>query len=288
MILPSKENSFQSSLPIRSHRSQFGRIAAYFVVLVFVVVYITPMLVVVNVSLKSPQAFLLDPASITRNPYFQNFIEAWNRANFPQYILNTFLYTIVSTFIYITTITLVAFPIARKYVKGSNLLYLLFVVALFMPSGLIPQFQLILNLGLYNTRLGYILLTAGGGIAPLFLVNYLKSVPKELDEAAAMDGCGYLRFVLQIILPLIKPALATVALLQAIGIWNDIIGPTIYLTSKSLYPITRGLMTFYGQYGNDWTPLAAATLMTAAPLILLFLLLQRYFIEGAMMGSIKG
>ncbi len=268
--------------------NRLGRIVAYIVVGLFVVIYLAPMLVVVNVSLKSPQAFMLDPASLTQSPYFENFVEAWKRANFPLYIVNTLVYTVLSTILYVTTVTLVAFPIARKYVKGSNFLYLLFVMALFLPSGLIPQFQLMLNLGLYNTRIGYILLTAGGGIAPLFLVNYLKSVPKELDEAAAMDGCGYFRFVLQIILPLIKPALATIALLHAIGIWNDIIGPTIYLTDKAFYPITRGLMIFYGQYGNDWTPLAAATLMTAAPLILLFIFLQRYFIEGAMMGSLKG
>ena len=102
-----------------------------------------------------------------------------------------------------------------------------------------------------------------------------------------MDGCGYMRFVLQVIFPLIKPALASVIVLHAIGIWNEYVAPLIYLPSKHLLPITRGLMVFYGQYGNEWTVLAAAMLMLMIPMMALFLLLQRWIIAGVIGGAVK-
>jgi raffinose/stachyose/melibiose transport system permease protein len=260
----------------------------YLVLGVFAAMYIVPMLVLMNVSFKTSQEYLMDPTSLTNGLHFQNYIDAWRKANFPQYLGNTILYTVLSTIIYSITVLLVAFPIARKYVKGSNFIYTLFVIGLFLPSGLIPQFQLILGMHLYNTQLGYILLTVAGDIGVILLVGYLQSLPKDLDEAAALEGCNYFQFIYYIVFPLIKPALATIALLHAIGIWNDLIGPTIYLTKKAYYPITRGLLIFYGQYGNNWPPLAAATIMMIIPMIIAFLVMQRYFIDGALAGAIKG
>jgi raffinose/stachyose/melibiose transport system permease protein len=109
-----------------------------------------------------------------------------------------------------------------------------------------------------------------------------------LDEAAAMDGCGYVRFVWSIILPLIRPAVATVIVLHAIGVWNEIITPTIYLTNEKYYPITRGLIVFQGVYGSQWPTLAAAVLMLTVPMLILFLFLQRYIISGLTAGAVKG
>jgi raffinose/stachyose/melibiose transport system permease protein len=272
---------------IAGFRLRPDRILAYLLVAVLAVLYLGPMLVLINTALKTPKQFLLDPASITNSLFFKNFLDAWVRAKFPTYIGNTILYTVVSTFLYIFTTLFVAFPIARKYVRGAQLIYLFYVIALFLPNNLIPQFQLMLRLGLYNTQIGYILLTLTGGLGPLILVGYIQSIPKELDEAAAMDGCGYIRYVFQVVLPLIKPAVVTVMILQAIAIWNDLINPMIYLTNKRFYPVTRGLMTFYGQFGNDWTQLAAATIIMVAPMVVLFIVMQRFILEGAMRGSLK-
>jgi raffinose/stachyose/melibiose transport system permease protein len=122
----------------------------------------------------------------------------------------------------------------------------------------------------------------------IILVNYIKSIPKELDESAAVDGCGYFRFVWSVVLPLIRPAVATVTVLHAIGIWNEIILPTIYLTTESYYPITRGLIVFEGQYGSDWPGLAAAVLMLMLPMLVLFIVLQRFIIGGLTSGAVKG
>jgi len=115
---------------------------------------------------------------------------AWEAASFDKYLINSFLYTAVATAIFVVTSVFVAFPIARGYFKGGKALLGLYVVALFLPPALIPQFQLILNLGLFNSRLGYVLLFLVNPIGIIILVNYIKSLPVELDESAAMDGCG--------------------------------------------------------------------------------------------------
>jgi raffinose/stachyose/melibiose transport system permease protein len=286
--LPKPRARAAARRPATAARFRPGRLLAYATVILLALIYIVPLLIMINTSLKPPQEFMMDPAAIAREITLSNYSEAWEAAQFATYILNTALYTVVSTALYLILVTFVAFPLARNYLRGSGFIYMLYVIALFLPNNLIPQFQLMLGLGLYNTRPGYILLTLTGGLGVLILYSYIQSLPTALDEAAAMDGCGYFQYVTRIVIPLIKPALATVALLQAIGIWNDLILPMIYLTSKAYYPVTRGLMVFYGQFGTAWTQLAAATIMMVAPLIVLFIFLQRYIIEGALRGSIKG
>jgi len=265
--------------------SSFG---AYFILLLVAVIYIGPLLMLVNTAFNTLPNFMRDPTIPVKSLEFKNFMDAWEKANFSQYLLNSFFYTVSATIIFALSAIFVAFPIARGYVKGANLLLTLFVIALFLPPALIPQFQLILHLNLYNTRLGYILLFLVNPIGIIILVNYIKSIPRELDEAAAIDGCGYFQFVLQIIFPLVRPAIATVVVLHAIGIWNDLIGATIYITNQDNYPITRGLIVFQGVYGYNWPTLAAAVLILMIPMVILFLVLQRYIISGLTQGSIKG
>ena len=266
----------------------WGKVLSYFILAVFTILYITPLAMLVNASFKTLSEFFRDPIGLVSDFNFENYSSAWERANFSRYMLNSVLYTVVATTIFVITAVFVACPLARGLVKGAGALLTLYVVALFLPPALIPQFQLVLNLGLYNTRLGYILLFVINPIGMIILVNYIKSIPRELDESAAVDGCGYFRFVWSVVLPLIRPAVATVTVLHAIGIWNEIILPTIYLTNESYYPITRGLIVFEGQYGSDWPGLAAAVLMLMLPMLILFMFLQRYIIGGLTSGAVKG
>lgn len=269
-------------------RTNWGRIASYAFLVLLAIIYLGPLLMLVNTSLKTMPTFMKDATGLATEFHLQNFSEAWNKANFPKYLLNSAIYTFSATTIYILTAIFVAFPIARGYIKHSGLVLTMFVIALFLPPALIPQFQLILNLGLYNNPVGYIMLFLVNPIGIVILVNYIKTLPRELDEAAALDGCGYFRFVWSFVIPLSQPAIATVAVLHAIGIWNEIIAPTIYLTNKDYYPITRGLIVFQGVYGSNWPTLAAAVLMLAFPMLILFLFLQRYIISGLTAGSVKG
>jgi len=267
---------------------KWGVIGSYAILIIFAIIYAAPLLMLVNTAFKTLPEFMKDATSLSTSLNFENFIDAWEKANFPRYLTNSLIYTTASTLIFLVTAVFVAFPIARNYVKGANFILTLFVIALFLPPALIPQFQLMLALGLYNNPLGYILLFTINPIGMVILVNYIKTVPRELDEAAAMDGCGYFRFVTSILFPLIRPAIATVAVLHAIGIWNELILPTIYLTNKNYYPITRGMIVFQGVYGSDWPTLAAAVLIMTLPMVILFLFLQRYIVSGLTQGAVKG
>jgi len=269
-------------------RFQWGLIASYAILVLFTIIYAGPLLMLLNTSLKTMPEFMKNAVAVTQSFRFQNFADAWSKANFPRYMSNTLLYTFFATVVYILTAVFVAFPIARQYVRWSGAILTMFVVALFLPPALVPQFQLMLRLGLYNNPVGYIMLFLSNPIGIVILVNYIKTVPKEMDEVAALDGCGYFRFVLSIITPLIQPAIATVAVLHAIGIWNELILPTIYLTNQKFYPITRGMIVFQGVYGSNWPTLAAAVLIMTLPMLALFLLLQRYIISGLTQGAVKG
>jgi raffinose/stachyose/melibiose transport system permease protein len=272
----------------RRRRLDWGVVGTYAVLIVLAILYLGPLLMLVNTSLKTGPEFAKDPVGLTRSFSVGNFGEAWDKADFPRYLINTILYAAVATTVYLAAALPLSVAIARRYVRGWNVLYLLFVIALFLPIALIPQFQLLLNLKLYNTQIGYILLFLTNPIGVLILVGYIRTIPRELDEAVALEGAGYVRYLVRIILPLTKPALATVAILHAIGVWNELVLASIYLTNQAYYPITRGLIVFTGIYGNDWPLLASAVLMLAAPMVVLYLFLQRYIIGGFTAGSLRG
>jgi raffinose/stachyose/melibiose transport system permease protein len=262
-------------------------IFSYTILLILAAVYLGPLAMLVNTSFMSQREFNRNATSLPETIKFENYTEAWEKANFSQYLVNSAIYATTATLIFVFTAVFVAFPIARGYIKGGNAIFLMFVIALFLPPALIPQFQLILRLGLYNTRPGYILLLVTNPVGIIILVNYLKSLPRELDESAAMDGCGYMRFVFYIVFPLSRPVIATVVVLHAIGIWNELILATIYLTEQNYYPITRGMIVFQGVYGFNWPVLAAGVALMAIPMVVLFLFLQRYIISGLTQGAVK-
>ncbi len=268
--------------------SKSSAVFRYAVVLLMLCVYVLPLFYLFNVAMKTQIEYLKSPIGLFEQFRFNNFRTAWNQGDFSRYIWNSVLYTSVTTAASILLSLFAAFPIARRYVRFSNLIYLFFTMSLFLPSPLVPQFWLASQLGMYNTQWGYMLLRTGGtGIAFLMFVGYIKSVSKELDEAAAMDGCGYLRFIFRILFPLVKPVLATGVMLTAIGVWNDIIGPTIYLSDTKYQPITKGLFAFFGQYLNNWPLLACGIMIIAAPLVVLYSFIQRYLVSGALAGSVK-
>ena len=266
----------------------WARIGSYVILLALAVVYLGPLLMLVNTSLLTPAEFNRSPMALPSSLSVDNFLEAWDKANFAQYLLNTLIYTVVSTTVFVVTGTFLSVAIARRFTRGGGLLFTLFLIAVFLPPALIPQFQLILRLGLFNNPLGYIMLFVVNPIGIVILVSYIRTIPVELDEAAAIEGTGYIRYVLQIIMPLAKPAIATVAVLHSIGVWNELILPTIYLTSQEYYPITRGLIVFQGVYGNNWPLLASGVLMIALPMVIFFIFMQRYIIGGVTAGAVKG
>jgi raffinose/stachyose/melibiose transport system permease protein len=240
------------------------------------------------VSLKTSAEFIQSPNGITRSFHFANYAEVFVSNDFLRNFLNSLYYLLASNLLTLTTTALAAFVISRGYVRFANLFYLLFLAGIFLPDPLIPQFYLINTLGLYNSPIGYILLKTNPGIIMLLMVGYYRTIPREFDEAAAIDGCGTTRYLFTFVFPMSVPVIASAVILFSVGIWNDIIGTTVFLTSPRYYPVIRALFAFVGQYGTDWPPLAAAVFIVALPLIVLFLFFQRYIISGIVSGGMKG
>ena len=264
------------------------KVSIYIFIAILMVVYLFPLFFAVNTSLKTKLEYMSDTVAITKAFHYQNYAEAFKKANFAAYMGNSFIYLAVCTVSSVMMAIFLAFPLSRRYLKYGGFIYVMFLLGMFLPDGTIPQFQLINFLHLYNTRLGYMLaLIGGGGIPMIFFISYIKGIPREFDEAASIDGCGYFTFVFKILIPLMKPAIASMMILTAIGVWNDIVRAIIYLSNKAIYPITRGLYVFQGQYQVDMTQQMAALVMVAAPLVILYIFLQRYIIDGAIAGGIK-
>ncbi|QSO53547.1 carbohydrate ABC transporter permease [Alicyclobacillus curvatus] len=257
--------------------------------LIVIIFYFGPLIYVLNISLQSQQQFLIHSMSIPAPITWSNFPQAWQTASMGSYFLNSILYTLVPTVIALVFSVTLAFPISRRYVRGAKHLHALLTSGMFFPVALIPLFIESRVLHLYNNRPGYIILHIEDAMVFGFFlfVGYFRTIPRELDESAVIDGCGYVRYLTAMVAPLAKPALATMAIYASIQIWNDLIGPVVFLATPSLYPLSRGLFALYGNNAGQWTLLAAGVLIAAAPLIIAFLFFQRYFIEGATAGAVK-
>jgi raffinose/stachyose/melibiose transport system permease protein len=266
-----------------------GAIGGYVILALLALIYLIPLMFVFFVSLMTSRQFVTNVASVPAPIMWTNYPDAWVKGAFNTYFVNSLVYTFAVVSGTLIIGTLAAFPIARGHLRWSNGFYILFLSGILLPAGIIPQFFILQQLGLYNTQIGYILLWWSRVALPIFvLAGFIKTIPSELDDAAAMDGCPYLRYIFQIIMPLLKPALSVVGLIVAIRVWNDIIGPVIFLPSTSIKPISAGLLQFFAENAAEWTLIAAAIAITASPLILLYLFTQRYIIAGMTSGALKG
>jgi len=266
-----------------------GTIGGYVILALLTLIYSIPLLFVFFVSLMSSRQFVTDVASIPNPIMWSNYPDAWAKGSFNLYFVNSLIYTSSVVAGTLTIATLAAFPIARAHVRSSNLFYILFLSGILLPAGIIPQFFVLQQLGLYDTKIGYILLWLSRVPLPIFIITgFIRSIPTELDDAAAIDGCPYIRYIFQVIVPLLKPALAVVGLIVAIRVWKDIIGPVIFLPTNVNKPISAGLLQFFAEFTAEQTLIAAAIAITASPLVLLYLFTQRYIIAGMTSGALKG
>jgi raffinose/stachyose/melibiose transport system permease protein len=261
----------------------------YMFALILLIVFLVPLFYVFNTSFKTETEFLQNSVGLASTFHFKNYMDAWGKANFDAYLLNSVFYVVMVVGFSLLMALFLAFPLARKAFGFTSLIYSLFLAGMFLPNGIIPLFRLLLSWDLYNTRTGYILtMVTGGGVTLFFFVSFIKSIPKDFDEAAAIEGCGYFRYILSIMVPLMKPAISSMAILATINVWNEIINSILFLSDDRLFPVTRGLFVFKGQYSVSWTLFTAALTIVAVPLIILYIFLQRFIIDGVVAGGVKG
>lgn len=266
-----------------------GKIGLQLVCIVISVgLFATPLVYLAVQAFKSYPNFLRDPTGLPAKWTVANFSDAWQQGGFSRELINSLVYATVPTIITLILGVFLAFPISRGYLPKANLFYAFFVFSGFLPAGLIPLFIEAKNLHLYNSMAGYLVLTSLAGAGFFFFVGHIKTIPRELDEAAALDGCGYARFIFTIIIPEMKPALAAFGIFGFVAAWNNLILPIVMLADPSIWPITRGLYSFLGEHVQNWPLIAAGVMISATPIIVVFALLQRYLVAGIAGGAIAG
>ena len=254
--------------------------------------WVYPFLWMVSAALKTNnEVFRAGSNLFPREATFENFERAWVQANMSQYFINTVAIAAGSVIIVVATTSMMGYALGRYRFPGRRLVVGVFVATVFLPKGytIIPIFELITNLGLNGTLAGVILAQSGGAhvIFILLFAGYFGQMPKELEEAAIVDGAGFLRVFFQILLPLAKPVVATVVIMQLIASWNDFLLPLVLtLPRPELRTLSVGMYAFRGEYFTDWSGMAAAATIAIIPIILVFLTMQRYFIEG-IAGAVK-
>jgi multiple sugar transport system permease protein len=248
-----------------------------------------PLWWMISTSLKSPAEIAqYPPTFIPKEFHFSNYIEAWQTAPFTRWALNTLFLAVVGTIGSVLVNSLVAYAFAKIKFKGRNMLFVLVLSTMLIPGfvTMVPQYILFSKLGWIDTYLPLLVPAFLGSAFFIFLLRqFMMGIPNELVEAAVLDGAGHLQIWWNIMLPLTKPALITVAIFSFNGAWNDLLGPLLYINDESKYTLQIGLQTFKGTVQTQWHYLMAMSVTVLLPVILLFFFFQRYFIEGSNISS---
>lgn len=256
------------------------------------IAFILPLVWMVSTSLKANrQMFVFPPQWIPNPVIWRNYPDVFSYAPFLLYLRNT-LIIVVACIIGVTlSSSMVAYGFARLRAPGKDALFILVLSTMMLPYmvWMIPLYVLFTKMGWIDTFYPLTVPAFFGNSLYIFLLRqFFMGIPKELEDAAKIDGCSYLRIYWQIMLPLVKPALATVAIFTFMGVWNDFLGPLLYLQTPEKYTLAIGLHVFLTQHGADWGLLMAASTMVVLPVIVVFFFAQKQFIQGIVLTGLKG
>jgi len=282
----------RSSIHSKKRSQQIADTVSFLVIIILATLVMLPIWWMIRSSLmKSLEIFKWPPQFFPKEWLFSNYNIKPTTFDFWRYLGNTLTIVVPSVVFGTATATLCGYAFARLRFRGKALLFSLCVGSMLLPTmvTLIPLYIAWSSLGLTDTYWPLILpYLCGGGAFNIFLIRqFIKTLPRELDESASIDGASYFRTLVSIILPSIKPAIIVVALLIFITTWNDLLQQTIYISSREKYTIAVGLTTFMGSFKNDYAGMFAATCLSFLPGVVVYLLGQRHFVEGIVMTGMK-
>jgi len=276
----------------RDLSTNFYSIIKWIIIVLFVFYAIFPFLWLVLASLKTNAELLDDPFKLPKVFQFKNYTDAIEAAGLGRLIINSLVISTSATFLNILFSSMVAFAIARHTFWGRNVLFLTISAGILVPLNalIIPYFAIINYLNLYDTRTGLILVYCAIGlpVSTFILTEFFKSIPKEIEEAAYLDGCNFVSRYFRIMLPLALPGLATAGTFQFILCWNEFIYAMLLTSSTDIRTIQFGISYFTNQFFSDYVGMFAAVVVSILPSITVFILFQEKVISGLTAGSVKG
>ncbi|MBB3944151.1 multiple sugar transport system permease protein [Rhizobium skierniewicense] len=276
---------------IMGRKVTVGTIAVYATVIAITIIMLLPFAWMLSASLKlSRDVFAFPIEWIPAQPRWENYTEIWTKIPLALFIYNTSKLTIIVTIMQLLTSSFAAYAFAKLHFPYKNTLFLGYIATIAMPWQvyMVPQFLLMREFGLNNTHLALILLQAFTAFGVFLMRQFYMSIPNELCEAARIDGMNEYQIWAKIMLPLSKPALSTLTIFTFVTTWNDFLGPMIYLTKTELKTIQIGLRMFISQYSAEYGLIMAASVVALIPVLIVFLALQRFFVEGVASSGIKG
>ncbi|WP_328348201.1 carbohydrate ABC transporter permease [Micromonospora sp. NBC_00421] len=277
--------------PTRRVRLRGWRLLGYAALVLAAVGLLLPFYWMVLASLKTNNDVFTIPITWLPDPVvWRNYLDIWQRSDLTTWLRNTLLLSVVVTFLQVLTGSFAAYGFARVRFPGRNLLFLAYVGTIAVPwqSYMIPQFILMSKLQLSNTLWSIVALQAFGAFGVFLMKQFYETIPEELSESARVDGLSEYGIYRRIMLPLSRPALASLALLTFVTTWNDYLGPLIYLRSPELRTVQLGLNTFISQYNAEYALIMTGSVLSVLPVAVIFLLGQRHFIEGIATTGLKG
>lgn len=275
--------------PIRFKPSTIGIYTA----LIFYTLYtIYPIFLMVVTALKTNKEIFTNPAGFPKNATFSGFVTLFHKQNFALFFGNSFFVTVTSILILLLVSLLLSYALSRYTNKVSRMIYFYFLAGMMIPLrlGLLSLNDLIYKLGLVDSLWGLILIYSTMEIpfTMLILTGFIKMIPNALEESAFIDGANMITILIRIVIPLIKPAIATVLIYNFVPIWNDVFYPLIFIKTPERRPLMLAVTMFFGQYSTNWNLVFSALSVACLPVMLIYIFGSKFLIKGLMAGSIKG
>ena len=263
-----------------------------YAVLIFVsLLMLVPFAWMLSSSLKLDKDVFIVPIQwIPENPQWQNYVKIWTKIPLAKFVVNTAKLTLIVTLLQLFTSSFAAYAFAKLNFRYKNALFLAYVATIAVPWQvyMVPQFMMMRSFGLNDTHLAIICLQAFSAFGVFMMRQFYQGIPDELCEAARIDGMSEYQIYAKIMLPLAKPALSTLTIFTFVNTWNDFLGPLIYLKTEAKKTLQIGLRMFIGQNSSEYGLIMAASVLSLIPVLVVFLALQKYFVEGIAATGVKG
>lgn len=269
-----------------------SRAAVYLVLGILAAVFLYPVILMALAAFKSTPEIFRNPFGLPGSWSLDSFVEVWKRASFGLYLRNSLLVTALSVALLLVCAAPAAYALARYRFPLKALLFLFFLAGIMIPIrlGILPLYLLMKDLRLLDNPLSLVLTYAASGMpmSVFLLATFFRTLPSDLEDAARIDGCSETRIFRSIMLPLVRPGLATVVIVNIVPWWNDFFFPLLFIQSDRWKTIPLGMQIFFGQHLTDWSLVFSGMLLASLPLLIVYLLMSRQFISGLTAGAVKG